>query len=348
MIVKSMARKEPTFEQLYDYITRHKIDSKFIFTQNIFSKQREGIIREFQENSKFIRKTKNGNYLYHEIISITRAKKLSTEKQKEILFEIVSKYTQTRAKDCLIFGGLHDEKGNNLHIHLMISANEFELSKRHRLAKKYFDKIKKNLELYVLEQYPELEQKKLITQDKSKRENKAKITNKEWEYKRRTGKLSKKEELIQNLKNIFSQSKTRQEFLQEVGKIGFRFREKGKTKSFVNLETRKGYRIPKLGLIDEFEAMRKRIVASEKKKDEHSQHKQKNNQYEQAKGRTDRVGNYKSRNKTENVDKDKKENNKDNIGLKEKRINEAKEELKKMRENQKSREYNKERNFRQR
>ena len=123
MIIKSMARKEPTFQQLYDYITREgDYAPEYCFTRNFILRDRENILRDFERNAKLLSKRKNGNYLYHEIISITRAEGISQKEQQELLFKIVQQYAENRAKDCLVFGGLHIEKDNNLHFHLIISV----------------------------------------------------------------------------------------------------------------------------------------------------------------------------------------------------------------------------------
>ncbi len=161
-----MSRKEPTFAELYDYITRDgDHDTHYSFTQNFILRERDAILNEFERNAAFLSKRKNGNYLYHEIISITRATGISEAHQKELLQDIIRQYAQSRGKDCLIFGGMHIEKDNNLHYHLMISANALNQARRYSLKKASFNNIKKLTELYVLERYPELEQAKLISKE---------------------------------------------------------------------------------------------------------------------------------------------------------------------------------------
>lgn len=181
-----MSRKEASFGQLYDYVTRSQDnDARFHYYHNFLRLDAESIVTTFKDNAQLLPKRKNGNYLYHEVLSITRAKHLSETQQKKILHHIAHQYIQRRAGDCLVFGGIHDEKDNNLHYHLIISANKVGENKRYRLKKAEFDTIKKELELYVLERYPELEQQKLISKENAKKAPQA--TRGEQGVKQRTG-----------------------------------------------------------------------------------------------------------------------------------------------------------------
>ncbi|MEM8594413.1 MAG: hypothetical protein AAGF06_06315 [Pseudomonadota bacterium] len=263
MIIKSMSRKQPSFEQLYDYIVRdHDNDRAFNFTHNHFGTNRDDILDEFIQNAALLSKRKGCNYLYHEVISITRSKQLSEQQQKEYLRDIVQQYINERAKDNLVFAGLHDEKSNQLHYHLIISANAVQATRRHYFSQKKFDSIKRNVETYTLERYPELEQAKLITQDKSTRSTSQKSSNKEGEFKRRTGKKTQKEHMQDVLKDIFQQASTSQEFLQLLETNGIESYIRGKTIGFHNLDTNRKHRLTTLGLSEEYDEMHYRFTES--------------------------------------------------------------------------------------
>jgi len=130
MIIKSMPRKNGSyrsFQQLYDYITRDDgCDQRFNFTHNFFTDDRDSILKEFTRNAEFIPKRKNGNYLYHEILSFTRSSQLSQTQQLEVIRKVALRYVQERARGCLAFGGVHTDKDNQLHAHLIISANQLD------------------------------------------------------------------------------------------------------------------------------------------------------------------------------------------------------------------------------
>jgi len=158
-----MSRKTPSFGQLVDYMSDiKKADQKYNIFQNIYSQKTQDIERDFIQNSRYIKKRKNGVYLYHEILSITKSQNLPAYKQKELLREIALEYAHKRGKDNLVFATLHDDHAGHLHYHFLISANVMEDSKKTRLSKAQFSSLKKNLEAQVLEKYPELEQKMVM------------------------------------------------------------------------------------------------------------------------------------------------------------------------------------------
>ena len=272
MIIKSMARKEPTFQQLYDYITREgDYAPEYCFTRNFILRDRENILRDFESNAKLLSKRKNGNYLYHEIVSITRAEGISQKEQQELLFKIVQQYAESRAKDCLVFGGLHIEKDNNLHFHLIISANELNQTKRYRLTKQQFSEVKIGLETHVLEHHPELEQEQLIS---AKKKPLAKTSNKEQELKRRTGKPTQKELFREQLEDIFAKSVDKNDFFTNLELADIECYTRGKTIGFLDRETGKKHRLKTLGLVAEFEAVHNKIADTQKPKSQQQNKKQ--------------------------------------------------------------------------
>ncbi|SET71228.1 relaxase/mobilization nuclease domain-containing protein [Thalassotalea agarivorans] len=252
MIIKSMSRKQPSFEQLYDYIVRDKDnDVKFNFTHNCFGVNREQILDEFMDNSSLLRRRKGGNYLYHEVLSVTRSKQLSEAQQKEILRDLAQQYLKSRANGCLAFGGMHDEKDNQLHYHFIISANQIGESKRYRLSKNEFDDAKVNAELYALERYPELEQEKLI----SNKDKKGKNSNKEAELKRRTKKPSQKDIMRDKLAEIFKESTSQTDYIKRLREANIESYIRGNAMGFINKDNGRRHRITTLGLSEEFDEM---------------------------------------------------------------------------------------------
>ena len=258
-----MSRKEASFTQLYDYITRDKDnDARFNYHHNFLGLDREAILNEFKNNANLLTKRKNGNYLYHEIVSISRTKKISEIKQKQALFDIIQQYIQSRAKDCLVFSGIHDEKDHHLHFHLIISANKIGKSKRYRLAKQTFDEIKKGLEIYVLDKYPQLEQEKLISKTLSHKS----LSNKEQAVRRRTGKKTKKEAIREQVRDCLEKSSSQSEFEQYLQHKHLKYYRRGeKTIGVVDLRTGRKYRLTTLGLESEFKALQDRMNKNQKK-----------------------------------------------------------------------------------
>lgn len=259
-----MTRKQATFSQLVNYFEEEKKhDKKFNIYHNLYSKNSENIKDEFSKNAEFLKERKNGVFMYHEILSIKKSSKISLEKQKEIIFDLAEKYLQERAKNNLAYGVLHDDKSDNLHYHFMISSNEIEQKTKHRLSKKVFDKIKKDLENYMLAVYPEMEQEAVINKTKDEKTN-----IREYELKKRTGKQSERDRVKFKLKEVFEKSKTKQQFFNNLADNGFELYVHGNTIGVKSRETGLNYRLKTLGLLDEFYKISPQIQDVENRKEE--------------------------------------------------------------------------------
>ena len=101
MIIKSMSRKEPSFGQLATYMTSEKSDSRYDIHHHCYARNTDDIISEFTTNSELLQKRKNGNYLYHDIISISVDETTDRTILKEGLREITLKYIEARCPRCL-------------------------------------------------------------------------------------------------------------------------------------------------------------------------------------------------------------------------------------------------------
>ena len=265
MIIKSMSRKTASFGQLANYMNKGAcITDKYeSFYNNIFSKNTEGITEEFKNNAKTIHERKNGNMLYHEMISITKSKNISLDEQKKILYKLVKDYVELRAKNNLVYGVMHTDKSDNLHYHLMISSNEVGSEKKHRLSKSNFAKIQKEIEKHILNNYPAMEQQIIYNQDKDEKTNK-----REYELKKRTGKESDRDCVKRELKEIFEVSKSKSDFFNKIADRGFEIYIHGNTIGVTRKETGINYRLKTLGLLDEFQKISSKIEEMEHRKEE--------------------------------------------------------------------------------
>lgn len=259
MIIKSMARKEPSFGQLIDYMSDiDKADEQYNVYQNLFSRKGADIEQEYLRNAERMAKRKNGNYLYHEILSISKAERLADKKQKQILRDIAYEYAKRRADGNLVFGTLHDDHDNHLHYHLLISANAVGESKKTRLSKRQFDQLKKGMEQRVLETYPELEQTLVIGQEAGE-----KLSRKGSERKRRTGKVPERDALKAKLQDIFNDCDTKEDFFAALDDANLEFYVRGKTLGVKDLATERNHRLKTLGMLDNFQALSDRIELDE-------------------------------------------------------------------------------------
>lgn len=250
MIIKSMSRKSKSFSQLYDYLTRDT--SSFTFSRNTFnnSQNKKEFVNEFYNNARHLQEARGKVYMYHEVLSL-EANKLSHERQKEILQDLAQKYLLGRANNHLAFGVIHEEK-NNMHVHLMISANEIEGERRIRLSKKEFSQIQKELENYKNQKYKELNQSSLY-QDKK---DLSKDKQKEQELKNRGTKSIRdiiKEELEKTFKNATSST-----YLENhLNSLGYKIYTRGKTQGIKF--NWKNYRFKTLGLEVKYKQLLKRL-----------------------------------------------------------------------------------------
>lgn len=267
MIIKSMSRKEATFSQLVDYFEDGRQDDKFTVYHNVYSNNPESVKAEFNKNATFLKKRKNGVYMYHEVLSITKSSILPEDQQKEILKDIALNYVKSRAKNNLVYGVLHHDKKDNLHYHFMISSNEIESDKKHRFSKEEFSQFKKDLETYVLQVYPKLEQKKLINKDQSNvKEIGEKLTNKGVELKRRTGKTAQKDSVKERLRIIFEETKDKADFFNLMERENLSLYVHGNTIGIIDRETNRKHRLTTLGLQYEFSVISDRLEEYEKNK----------------------------------------------------------------------------------
>jgi hypothetical protein len=267
MIIKSMSRKEPSFAQLIDYMSDvFKVDTKFHVYHNLFSRNDEQIKAAFQENARLVRKRKNANYMYHEILSITKSKQLDIEAQKTILREIAYEYIQMRAGKNMVFGCVHNDHAEHLHYHLLISANEAYQKKKTRLTKSQFNTIKKQIEENVLARYPELEQTMVINRRPSA-ESKAmsgeSMSRKAGEQKRRTGKIPQRDAVKAKLHQLFEQVQSKADFFTRLSAANLELYCRGKYFGVKNLRNNRKHRLQTLGLMDEFTACCQRIGIDE-------------------------------------------------------------------------------------
>ncbi len=278
MIIKSMSRKDKSFGQLVAYMSDiAKSDEQYNIYHNIYSRKIEDIEQEFLQNAEYVPKRKNGVYMYHEILSISKAKHLSDS--KAILREIAYQYAKQRAGNNLIFATLHDDHEHHLHYHFLISSNAVGESKKTRLSKVQFDTFKKNLESRTLEHFPELEQKVIINKQAGE-----KLSRKGGERKRRTGKTPQRDIVKQKLETIFANSETKQGFFEAMSKAGFEIYVRGKTIGILDTAHNRKHRLKTLGLLSAFEVMSARIELDEAaKQTTKKQRKRKSSQKENKK-----------------------------------------------------------------
>lgn len=260
MIIKSMSRKVPSFDQLISYMDLGASSREHNIYYNLYSRKPEGIKKEFMTNSHFLPKRKNGVFMYHEVISITRSQQIDEQQQIEILRQMVYQYIQDRAGENLVYGVLHDEKTDNLHYHLLISSNGVESTKRHRLTKAKFDVVKCNLERFALECHPELQQKQLISNSREEKQQSESLSNKGVELKRRTGKTPQRDIVKNTLLHIFQMASSHEELIELLDSEHLKLYKRGKHWGVLNERTNRKHRFTTLGVAEAFQQLESRFA----------------------------------------------------------------------------------------
>lgn len=70
MIVKSISRKTKSFAQLMRYMTRDDANRDHDLYHHLDAENPQALVSQFEANAALLKARKNGNILYHEIVSI--------------------------------------------------------------------------------------------------------------------------------------------------------------------------------------------------------------------------------------------------------------------------------------
>lgn len=246
MIIKSMARKSASFNQLIDYFGYfNKRESVFGLTHNLYAHREDAaaIVQEFESNHRHLKKRKNGNALYHEIIALDPDSRGTRKEKIAALRDLAQGYLQRRAPRQLAYGVIHTDTPY-LHMHIVISSNEAGGSKRMRLPRREFNDIQRSIESYKLEKYPALGQEKYYNQERSSKRQ----TNRAQEMARHNRPATHKQQLHETLKRIFAEAQSPEQLKKYLHNIDLTLYARGRS---VGVQTDGGrrYRLATLGLM---------------------------------------------------------------------------------------------------
>lgn len=255
-----MSRHDASFGQLLSYVSREASDPAYTIRHNIYGQSLREVLADFEANARHLKSRKNGTTMFHEILSIKRAKGVPEVEQKRALIAIADRYIGMRASNNLVYGVVHDDKIGHLHVHFIISANEVGSVKRHRLDKQQFAAIKTGIEGWALTNYPQLQQAPVMNKRAAK-----KLSTEGGELKRRTGKTPKRESVEVRLKAILDGASDKAECFARMQAAGLEFYTRGTTVGVRDTVTGRKHRMATLGLMPEFLALSGRIEGTERK-----------------------------------------------------------------------------------
>ena len=187
-----------------------KKDKSFLIIHNLKGKKIDKLAKQFIENEKFRkRKRKDSVIITHEIISFHKddSENITIGKLEEIAREYINK----RNINGLYVAVPHFDK-EHYHIHICASGVDYRMGKSLRMSKAGFQKLKKDIQNYQIERFPEIS-KSLVRHDKK---SKTHQTEKEYQQKLRTGRATKKESIIELIGNCLNISNSKEEFFKRL------------------------------------------------------------------------------------------------------------------------------------
>ncbi len=187
----------------------------FVVSHNLKGNDINEWVRQYEENEKY-RKLKRINSVLatHEIISFHKddAKNITLDK----LEDIARQYVRERNEKGMFVAVPHFDK-EHYHIHICASGIEYKTGKAMRLSKMDLVKVKKQLQEYQIEKYPEL-RNSLVNHSKEKKVQA--LSDKEYQYKLRTGRATDKEQLLGMLKTCYKKADSRDDFYENIHECG--------------------------------------------------------------------------------------------------------------------------------
>lgn len=231
-------------DRLYD-----KEGRSFAITHNLKGDSITAWVKQFQANEqKRQRKRSDSVYLTHEILSWHRddAKNITLTKMEAMARE----YIKQRNPRGLYVAVPHFDK-EHYHIHICASGVD-KTGMSLRLPKCDLLKLKKDIQEYQIEKYPELS-RSIVNHGKAREKSQAggaiKSEN-EYQFKLRTGRESEKELLIGMLKTCYKMAVSKDDFFQKLKECGLETYERsGKITGIIKENIK--FRFNRLGFTEE-------------------------------------------------------------------------------------------------
>lgn len=216
-------------------------DRGFLVSHNLKGNRIDGWVAQLAENETYRkRKRKDSVILTHEILSWHRddASKITAEKMQDMVRE----YIKRRGSTGMYIAVPHYDK-EHYHVHILVSGVAYKTGKAMRMSRKEFGDLKKGIQEYQQEKYPELSRS--VVEHGKKR--KARVSEKEYQVRKRTGKLSKREIVRREVQECFRQAPSQDLFLARLKACKLPFYARGGKVSGVIVDGRK-YRFKGLGI----------------------------------------------------------------------------------------------------
>lgn len=216
----------------------------FVSTHNLRGNNIDTWVEQYQKNEQFRKvKRKDSVYVKHEILSFHKAdsENISIDKLKDI----ARQYMKLRNHRGMYVAVPHMDK-DHLHIHICSSGIEYRTGKSTRMSRKDFADLKKNVQNYQSEKFPELSHSIVAH---GARKEKA-ISDREYQFKKRTGKETNKDKVISALNNCYKKANSKDNFFELLLEYGLTTYIRGGRVSGIIFQDRK-FRLKTLGFTEE-------------------------------------------------------------------------------------------------
>lgn len=227
MIVKIKSRKSQTFRQLIEYML-HDTDrlspkeNGFVIAHGLRGNTVDGWVKQLKENEAGrVHRRKNSVVLTHEILSWHEND--SSEITPEKLELMTREYIRLRCneKTAKVLAIPHYNK-DHYHVHLLVSGVDAN-GKAMRMSRDELGELKRNVQQCQVERFPEL----IHSLPAHGRKTKQRETDNEREYKKRTGKMSAREEVTLLVHECRSQAISETDFYERLGAQGLKTYQRG-------------------------------------------------------------------------------------------------------------------------
>jgi hypothetical protein len=239
MLIKSMPVKKADWNHHYNYLSQENRNKLFSWGLNVDPNDKDAVIEAYKQNYEYLKfNSKHKNKYLHEVLSLPQ-NNMSIEEQEKALYDLADRYIFARAENNLVIGSIHQDT-DHLHMHLIISANKYMDTKSHRLSKKQFKAIQRDIEQYKNKKYSQL--KTLHYQENYRAKQKQKRAEQEMKTHRK--KQTKKAKVLEEFKMILNSSKTKKEFYHKLKEKQYQMYRKGKYFGLIShKDNKRNYRL---------------------------------------------------------------------------------------------------------
>lgn len=245
MILKTLTRRSASFGQLLNYVTKENAlapDGKGVLIPwNIQGQTVDEWVKEFQENEKLRQKHHSHNIkLIHTVIALADGDAQHID--AKVLESMALKYISLRGMDARYVCLSHHDT-EHPHLHFVESPLTLAGENR-RMSIEEFQELKKELQAYQIEQWPELTES--VAEHGKKHRLELEASDKEYQIKLRNGTF-RREQISEFLKSSLEQTDSMENWFESIRSECYEPYYRGGKLYGVQHEGRR-YRFNKLGI----------------------------------------------------------------------------------------------------